>query len=123
MTVSAHLLNDEGARIKQIVEHYLKSKPAGLLYITRDGWTNIKKDDVVNIMIDTPTPIFYKAVETGYKSDTGEYKADNIKEGIIAVGGMVDYTDFTSCGISAVVTDNASAMKRHIKFYKLIIQL
>ena len=41
-----------------------------------------------------------------------------IKEGIIAVGGMVDYTDFTSRGISAVVTDNASALKKAQSLFK-----
>ena len=81
------LLDDECARIKQIVEHYLKNSPAGSFTITCDGWTNIKKDPVVNIMIATPTPIFYKAVETGDNSHTGEYMAAIIKEGIIAMGG------------------------------------
>ena len=41
-----------------------------------------------------------------------------IKEGIIAVSGMVDYTDFTSRGISAVVPDNASAMKKAQSIFK-----
>ena len=102
--LSNRFFDDECARIKQIVEHYLKNSPAGSFTITFDGWTNIKKDPVVNIMIATPTPIFYKVVETGDNSHTGEYVAAIIKEGIIVVGGMVDYTDFTSRGISAVVT-------------------
>ena len=58
-------------KIKHIVEHYLESSPAGSFTITCDGWTNIEKDHVVNIMIDTPTPIFYIAVETGDNSHTG----------------------------------------------------
>ena len=61
-------------RIKHIVEHYLKKSPAGSFTITCDGWTNIEKDNVVNIIIATPTPIFYKAVETGDNSHTGEYR-------------------------------------------------
>ena len=81
-----------------------ENSPAGSFTITCDGWKNIKRDPVVNIMNATPTPIFYKVVETGDNSHTGEYMSAIIKEGIIAVGGMVDYTDFTSRGISAVVT-------------------
>ena len=49
-----------------------ENSPEGSFTITCDGWTNIKKDPVVNIMIATPTPIFYKAVETGDNSHTGE---------------------------------------------------
>ena len=41
-----------------------------------------------------------------------------IKEGIIAVGGIVDYTNFTSRGISAVITDDASAMKKAWRILK-----
>ena len=63
-------------------------------------------------MTATPTTILYKEVETGDNSHTGEYMASIIKECIIGAGGMVDYTDFTSRGIAAVVTDNASAMKK-----------
>ena len=51
------LLDDECARMKQIVGHYLKNSPAGSFTITCDGWKNIKKDPVVNIMIATPRPI------------------------------------------------------------------
>ena len=61
-------------------------------------------------MIATPASKSYTDVNTGDNSHTGEYMAAIIKEVIIAVGGMVDYTDFTSRGISAVVTDNASAI-------------
>ena len=35
-----------------------------------------------------------------------------IKEGIIAVGVMVNYTDYTIHGISDIVTDNASAIDK-----------
>ena len=38
--------------------------------------------------------------------------ASIIAEGIIYVGAVVDYTDSTSRGVSSVVTDNASAMKK-----------
>ena len=47
--------------------------------------------------------------------------ADIIKEGFNAVGGMVDHTVFTSRGISAVVTDNASAMKNAWRIFKTVL--
>ena len=116
--LSNRLLDDECARIKHIVKHYLKSSLAGSFTMTCDGWTNIENYHVVKIMTATPTTILYKEVETGDNSHTGEYLAAIIKEGILSVGGMVDHTDFTSRGISAIVTDKYSAMKNAWRIFK-----
>ena len=60
-------------------------------------------------MIATPTPIFIKALETGDVSYFENHMVSIIAEGIISVGKVLDYTDSTSRGISAVTTDISSA--------------
>lgn len=38
-----------------------------------DGWTNIRREPLINYVITTPEPIFYKTVSTEANSHTGVY--------------------------------------------------
>ncbi|CAB5183110.1 unnamed protein product [Rhizophagus irregularis] len=75
----------------------------GLLeFLLIDGWSNINKAPIVNYIITTPKPIFYKSVYTKEEHHTGENIAKGIEECMISIG--ID--KFT-----AVITDNANNMK------------
>ncbi|CAG8722094.1 39957_t:CDS:2 [Gigaspora margarita] len=72
------------------------------LYLVTDGWSNIRKDSIINFMITTPKPLFYKSVHT--KED--QYTAQNIAEGIDKVMQELGINKFV-----AVITDNTPNMK------------
>ncbi|KAF2882508.1 hypothetical protein ILUMI_23669 [Ignelater luminosus] len=68
-----------------------------------DGWSNIRNDSIINFIVTTPQPVFYKTVSTEEHRHTGQYVAEQIE----AV--------FTDIGINKVIaccTDNAANMKK-----------
>lgn len=72
------------------------------LGLTCDGWTNVKGDSIINIIITTPKPIFYTSVDTKSKQYIGIY----MKDIIINVFKKIGEFKF-----STVVTYNATNMK------------
>ncbi|CAB5384784.1 unnamed protein product [Rhizophagus irregularis] len=99
-TLSGNLLNKEYKDLKKLVRNVFNETP--YFCITSDGWSNINKAPIVNYMITTPKPIFYKSVYTKEEHHTGENIAKGIEECMISIG--ID--KFT-----AVITDNANNMK------------
>ncbi|XP_066979617.1 zinc finger BED domain-containing protein 4-like isoform X2 [Macrobrachium rosenbergii] len=68
-----------------------------------DGWTNIRNEGIINIMVTVPTPIFWKSISAGAESHTGEYFSQIIKSVVEEVGPMK---------VWGVCTDNAANMKK-----------
>lgn len=73
------------------------------LHLSIDGWSNLRNDGVLNIMIYTPQPLFYSFVETGQNRHIAEYIVSEIASVIESIG---------SDKFTAITTDNASNMIR-----------
>ncbi|CAG8751801.1 21071_t:CDS:2 [Gigaspora rosea] len=99
-SLSNSLLTKEYFDLNTVI-NYLLNETQFLCLVT-DGWSNIRKDSIINFMITTPKPLFYKSVHT--KED--QYTAQNIAEGIDKVMQELGVNKFV-----AVITDNASNMK------------
>lgn len=67
-----------------------------------DGWTNIRKEPIINYIITTPVPIFYKTISTEAVSHSGTYIVKEISSIIQDLGPNK---------VLGVVTDNAKSMK------------
>jgi len=68
-----------------------------------DGWSNIRNESIINFVITTPKPVFYKSLTTLTERHTGDYMAKVMIEIIEEVGpGKV----------FGIVTDNAANMKK-----------
>jgi hypothetical protein len=79
-----------------------KIREAESLTILTDGWTDVNGIGIMNIMVATPIPLFYRAVDSGTEAHTGEYISEMLGEVIEEVGVPK---------VEAVVTDNAYNMK------------
>lgn len=99
--ISNKLLDDEYCRVKDHTTICIAD--SDVLGVMCDGWTNIRNESIVNFVIPTPTPIFYKSITTGVDHHTGE----NIAEHIISV-----VEEIGPRKIFGVVTDNAKNMKK-----------
>lgn len=67
-----------------------------------DGWTNIRREPIINYVVTTPTPYFFKSVPTGANSHTATYVAEEISKVMEEIGPKK---------VLGVVTDNAASMK------------
>ena len=75
-----------------------------------DGWSNIRHEPIINFTLSVPQSVFWKSTHTALQSHTGEYIAEKVSDVIQEVK--------KECGrmTVAVVTDNASNMKKSSKF-------
>ncbi|CAH2016519.1 unnamed protein product, partial [Acanthoscelides obtectus] len=46
-----------------------------------DGWSNRRNESIINFIITTPTPIFFKTFTTDTNRHTAEYMAEKIRRG------------------------------------------
>lgn len=67
-----------------------------------DGWSNIRREGIMNFLITTPQPVFYKTLATSTNAHTGEYLAEEMAKVIDSVGAEK---------VLGIVTDNAANMK------------
>src|SRR6266498_1033761 len=96
-----NLLKKEYKQISTDVKKLVKN--VNYICLTSDGWTNIHQESVINFMVTTPQPIFWKALETKESSHTGKYIAYQFEIVIEEIG---------ISKIAAIITDNASNMKK-----------
>jgi hypothetical protein len=76
---------------------------ASNITLASDGWSNIRRESVLNFVLCFPKPImFYDAKYTGVESHTAEYIYQEFKSIIEAIGPSK---------FAGVITDNASAMR------------
>lgn len=94
------LLNAEYSRVNTSVNEEIAS--AQSLGLMCDGWSNIRNESIINFVVTTPKPVFYKSIASGSTSHTGEYMANAMLEIIKEIG---------SDKFVGVVTDNAANMK------------
>jgi len=100
-SLSTTLLEKEYKQVSADINKQIKN--ANYICLTSDGWTNIHQQSIINFMITTPQPIFWKAIETKENSHTGEYIAEQFDIVIKEIGVSK---------IAAIITDNASNMKK-----------
>ncbi len=86
--------------MKKVVQNVFDETP--YFCMTSDGWSNVNKVLIINYMVTTPKPIFYKSVYTREIHHTGENIAKGIEDCIILIG----IENFV-----IVITDNANNMK------------
>jgi Protein of unknown function (DUF 659)/hAT family C-terminal dimerisation region/BED zinc finger len=98
--LSNRLLEDEFNAVRKTVKGTIANAPC--LSLLSDGWTNVRGDGIINFMICTPKPIFYKSIATDANRHTAEY----ISEKMISVLREVGAENFL-----AIVSDNAANMK------------
>ena len=98
--ISERLLNKEFENTQKSVKQLVND--AKFVSIATDGWTNLRNEPIVNFIITTPKPVFWKAIETKEASHTSQF----ISESIDQVIHEIDHKK-----LAAVITDNASNMK------------
>lgn len=98
--LSNGLLNAEYFRVKDTVEEKIEASLC--LAIQMDGWSNVRREAIINVILNTPEPFFYKTIPTGADHHTGENVAEIMVSIIKEVGPMK---------VIGIVTDNASSMK------------
>ena len=84
-------------KVKQIIEK------ADCIAIMSDGWLNVRGQGIINYIISTPQPVFYKSTDTRDNRHTGLYIADELKAVI---------NDLGPYKVFALVTDNGVAVRR-----------
>ena len=94
------LLKAEYDRVRLAANEEIGAAPS--LALMCDGWTNIRNESIINFVITTPKPVFYKSISTGTTSHTGEFMATTMLEVISEIG---------SDKFIGIVTDNAANMK------------
>lgn len=75
-----------------------------------DGWSNLVQEHWTNYILTTPKPVFFTAHPTGEIRQNAETIANDLEKIIIEVGPSK---------ISALITDNASVMKKAWKLLEL----
>ncbi|XP_072564792.1 uncharacterized protein [Paramormyrops kingsleyae] len=98
--LSTHLLDEEFSRVQAKVKQTIDQ--ADCISVISDGWSNIRGQGIINYIITTPQPEFYKSVDTKENRHTGQYIADELK---------VIINDLGPDKVFALVTDNAANMK------------
>lgn len=98
--LSTHLLDDEFNRVQTKVKQTIVK--ADCISVISDGWSNVRGQGIINYIVATPQPVFYKSTDTKDNRHTGPYIADELKTVI---------NDLGSEKVFAVVTDNAPNMK------------
>lgn len=106
--LSEKLLDNVFDETKHSVETLI-NESINMCLIT-DGWSDLVNEHWTNYILTTPRPVFFTAHPTSDIRQNGETIAENIEKVIIEVGPSK---------ISALVTDNASVMKKAWRLLEL----
>jgi hypothetical protein len=98
--ISSPLLENEYKKVMTASKALIDSSNS--LTILIDGWSNIRNDGIVNIIICTPKPIFYKSIPTETNSHTGEYMLKLVE---------IPIKEFGINKITALISDNGPDVK------------
>ena len=75
--LSTHLLDAEFNRVQVKVKQIIEK--ADCIAIISDVWSNVRGQGIINHIISTPQPVFYKSTDTRDNRHTGLYIADELK--------------------------------------------
>lgn len=98
--LSTHLLDTEFNRVQAKVKQTIDK--ADCISVISDGWSNVRGQGIINYIVTTPQPVFYKSTDTKDNRHTGLYTADELKAVISDLGPEK---------VFGLVTDNAANMK------------
>lgn len=76
--LSNKYLDNNYQEVKKRVDDKINS--AISVGVQSDGWSNINGEGIINFVVTTPQPVFFKSLETKVSSQTGEYLADKMSE-------------------------------------------
>lgn len=82
--LSNTLLEAEYTKVKSIVDD--KVSKASSLGMQLDGWTNVRNEAIINIVITTPGPVFYKSIATGSESHSAVNMCQLVEEVFDTIG-------------------------------------
>jgi len=105
--IGSPLLNQEYDEVMVSAKKRIKAAPC--IAIVSDGWTNTRNESLVNFLLTTPLPVFFKSVTPGKDKETASYIGKEIINVIDEVVGDGDGTDVKL--IFIIITDNASNMR------------
>lgn len=94
-------LDQEYDEVKKLMDHAIDE--ANGVTIVIDGWSNVRRDDIVNIILCTPKPYFYSSINTQDNQKTAVY-LKSLVDPILAKYGPGK--------LNAIVSDNAANMKK-----------
>ena len=94
------MLDGEFSKVQEKVKQTIDK--ADCIAVISDGWSNLRGQGIINFIISTPRPVFYKSTDTKDNRHTGPYIADELKAVINDLGPKKVFT---------LVTDNAANMK------------
>ena len=57
--------------IKVVVEDSIRK--TNFVSLSTDGWTDVRKNAIVNVVVHLPTPLLLKSVDTGLNSHSGMF--------------------------------------------------
>ncbi len=106
--LSKPLLDAEYDEVKKSTFEVLTSSDC--LTIVIDGWSNVRRNSIINIVICTPKPYFFKSIDSKEGRHTAFYLSKIVEDIIISLG---------SEKIIGIISDNARNMKSK---GKIIIQ-
>lgn len=98
--ISTSMLDNHYNNIKVAVQALIDQSDS--ICLISDGWSNIRGDSVINFILTTPKPIFYKSIVASNESHTGAFIGSKLCDVIAEIGPD------KICG---VITDNAPNMK------------
>ncbi|XP_034944831.1 uncharacterized protein [Chelonus insularis] len=101
--ISNNLLDSVFVRTQNMVNEKIES--ATTVGVQCDAWSNIRKEGIINFIVTTPAPVFFKTFPTGTESQTALYISEKIGSVIDALGikkvigickVLKDLTDYVS---------------------------
>ncbi|CAG8819301.1 24685_t:CDS:1, partial [Gigaspora rosea] len=101
--LSTTLLDQVYNKTKKDVEMLINNDNNQNLCLISDGWSNLVREHWTNYILATPKPVFYAAYPTNEARQNKVTIANNLEKIIIEIG---------TSKISAIITDNASVMKK-----------
>jgi hypothetical protein len=93
----ATLLSREYEQSKLTVTDVINN--ADFVSLTSDGWTDVSRNRLINVIAHTPDPLFYDTIDATMESHTGDLICELLASRIEIIGARK---------VVALVTDNAS---------------
>lgn len=99
--LASTLLNSEFEETKTEVLKAINE--ALVLHLAIDGWSNLRNESIMNIIVFTPKPFFYTFIDTKTHRHTADYVCETVSEILEQLGSQKFF---------AIISDNAANMVR-----------
>lgn len=76
----------------------IKVEKAPTLFLECDSWSNVRNEGIINVILKTPEPVFYKSIEVGSNIEDADYLATKMKQVINEIGSKTyDFCFYGQC--------------------------